>query len=265
MKNFYEIIPSKYLKKPSNPYYDKHNIELPFRMIVVAPSGSGKTNFLTNLIDIFKQKTDKIKKGTFKTIYIITSNKDEPLYNWIQDEYPEIKILEGIENTPKLDDFDKSENHLVIWDDLVLNKNQDKIEKYFMRARKLNVSVAYLSQSYFDTPKFIRKNSSYLVILDLGGNTRERTMILKDWATDLEKEQLTKIYLDATNKSLQPLIIKGGKCDENKKYRKDWLNYYNIKEFLKSNNIDVNTDKKNNNIDYKDGYEKLKKYITVKD
>lgn len=259
MKNFYEIIPKKYIKKPPNPNFDKHNIELPFRMIVVAPSGSGKTNFLINLLDVFSEG----KKGTFKSIYIVTSNKDEPLYNWITDEYPEIKVVEGIENTPKLDDFDKNENHLVVWDDLVLNKNQERIEKYFMRARKLNVSVAYLSQSYYATPKFIRKNSNYLVVLHLGGSAKERTMILKDWATNLEKDELNKIYHDATSKHLTPLIITGGKCDENKKYRKDWLDYYNIKEFLGSGLVnEVKEVKEEVKSDFTDGYNRLKKYMS---
>ena len=46
--NFYDVIPKKYLNDVENPNYDKHNIDIPFRMCVVAPSGSGKTNFIIN-------------------------------------------------------------------------------------------------------------------------------------------------------------------------------------------------------------------------
>lgn len=225
--NFYEVIPKKFLDDAPNPNYDIHNIELPFRMCVVAPSGSGKTNFLLNLIRVFSHG-----EGTFADINIITSNKDEPLYNWLAGENDRIKLIEGVMNTPKLDDFDKEYNHLVVWDDLVLSKNLDYVEKYYMRARKMNVSVIFLSQSYYDIPKFIRKNSSYLVILNLGGSKREQTAILNEWGTDLQKEDLKKIYNDATSEHMRPLIIKGGKVSRNEKYRKGWKDYYNLDEFL---------------------------------
>jgi hypothetical protein len=225
--NFYEVIPKKFLDDAPNPNYDIHNIELPFRMCVVAPSGSGKTNFLLNLIRVFSHG-----EGTFADINIITSNKDEPLYNWLAGENERIKLIEGVMNTPKLDDFDKEYNHLVVWDDLVLSKNLDYVEKYYMRARKMNVSVIFLSQSYYDIPKFIRKNSSYLVILNLGGSKREQTAILNEWGTDLQKEDLKKIYNDATSEHMRPLIIKGGKVSRNEKYRKGWKDYYNLDEFL---------------------------------
>lgn len=225
--NFYEVIPKKYLDEAENPNFHIHNIDLPFRMCIVAPSGSGKTNFLMNIIRVFSQG-----KGTFADITIVTSNKDEPLYNWLSGENDMIKIVEGISNTPKLDDFDKEFNHLVVWDDLVLSKQLDYVEKYYMRARKKNVSVIFLSQSYYDIPKFIRKNSNYLVILNLGGSKREQTAILNEWSTDLDKDELTAIYNDATSEHMRPLIIKGGKVKKNEKYRKGWLDYYNLDTFL---------------------------------
>lgn len=225
--NFYEHIPKKYLDTVENPNEHLHNIKLPFRMCVVAPSGTGKTNFLLNLIKVFSQG-----EGTFADISIITRNKDEPLYNYLSGEFEQIQIKEGMHNTPKLDDMDKKYNHLVVWDDLVLSKNLNNVEEYYMRARKKNCSVVFLSQSYYDIPKFIRKNSSYLVLLDLGGSKREQTAIMNEWSSDLTKEELKAIYNDAVSVPLRPLIITGGKVEKNKKYRKGWLEYYNIKEFL---------------------------------
>jgi hypothetical protein len=226
--NFYEVIPKKYLNKPDNPNFNIHNIETPFRMCVVAPSGSGKTNFLLNLIKVFSQG-----KGTFADIHICTANKDEPLYNWLTAENDQIKITEGINSTPKLDDMDKDYNHLVIWDDLVLSKDLSSVEKYYIRARKLHCSVIFLSQSYYDIPKIIRKNSSYLVIMNLGGSKRETTAILNEWGQDLDKDELNAIYKDCTSEHMRPLIIQGGKADKNKKYRKGWTDYYNLDQFLK--------------------------------
>jgi hypothetical protein len=90
-----------------------------------------------------------------------------------------------------------------------------------------------LSQSYYDIPKFIRKNSNYLALLDLGGSKREQTAIMNEWSSDLDKEELKAVYNDAVSVPLRPLIITGGKVARDKKYRKGWLEYYNLSTFLK--------------------------------
>jgi len=122
--NFYEVIPKKYIEETENPNEKFHNISIPFRMCVVAPSGSGKTNFLVNLLKVFSQG-----QGTFISIDIITANKDEPLYNYLSGEFDGIKISEGLQSTPKLDDMDKKYNHLVVWDDLVLSKDLKQVSE----------------------------------------------------------------------------------------------------------------------------------------
>lgn len=220
--NFYDIIPKKYLDDTENPNYELHNIDIPFRMCVVAPSGSGKTNFVLNLIRVFSHG-----KGTFTDITIITRNKDEPLYNWLVGQDDNIKVLEGIHNNPKLDDYDKKSNHLLIWDDLMLSKNLKDVAEYYIRARKKNVSLMFLAQAYSTIPQDIRKNSTYLVLFDLGGSKRNRDYILNEWSSELTKEQLREIYNDATGEKLHPLIIQGGKTEKNKKYRKGFTEFFN--------------------------------------
>lgn len=223
--NFYNVIPKKYLEEVDNPNEHLHGIKIPFRMCIVAPSGSGKTNFLLNLLKVFSTG-----KGTFVDISIITRNKDEPLYNYLVGEFDQIQVKEGMQATPKLDDMDKRYNHLVVWDDLVLSKDLKQVEEYYMRARKKNCSVIFLSQSYYDIPKFIRKNSSYLVLLDLGGSKRERNAVMSEWSTDLTQEELSGVYNDAVSEPLRPLIITGGKVAQDKKYRKGWLDYYSSED-----------------------------------
>ena len=185
-----------------------------------------------NIIKVFSEG-----KGTFADISIITRNKDEPLYNWLSVQNESITVKEGMTNNPKLDDFDKESNHLLIWDDLVLSKNLDSVCEYYIRARKKNVSLMFLSQSYADIPKIIRKNSDYLILFDLGGSTREQNFILREWSGDLDKEELQAIYSDAVSVHLRPLIIKGGKVARDKKYRRGFLEYYNVDEFLNQSGI----------------------------
>lgn len=223
--NMYERIPAHLLDNVDNPNFHLHQLKLPFRMCIVAPSGSGKTNFLINLIHLFSQGA----KGTFATIHIITRNADEPLYKWIKTVTDRIVIKEGLSHTPKLDDFDKDYNHLVVWDDLVLNKDLTSVEQYYIRARKLNVSVIFISQSYFRIPKIIRNNCSYMILLKLSGN-REVNLILSEFGLGVSKEQLINIYEFATDEKFSPLVI-DMESDPHSRFRKGLLQILDINNF----------------------------------
>lgn len=214
--NMYEKIPKELLDKVDNPNFHLHNLKLPMRMCVVAPSGSGKTNFLVNLLHLFSSGD-----GTFQTIHIITRNKDEVLYCWIVSKCPSIIISEGLNTTPKLDDFDKDYNHLVVWDDLVLSKDLSTVENYFLRARKLNCSCIFISQSYFKIPKMIRNNCSYMVLLKLSGQ-REINIILSEFSLGVKKDELIDIYKFATAEKFSPLVI-DLEADSSKRFRKGLL------------------------------------------
>lgn len=222
IQNFYEKIPDDMLDKADNPNFDLHHIKLPFRMVIVAPSGSGKTNFLANLIYMFSQG----KAGTFADITIITRNKDEPIYNYLDKETDgAIAIREGIENLPPLDKMDKKVNHLVCFDDLQLLKNQEGIMNYYIRARKKNCSVCYLAQNFFVIPKPIRGNCSYFAILRLSGD-RDCKLILKEMGLGLTKEQMLAMYDYATSEKFHPLLVDMEEPNKEKKYRKgisEWI------------------------------------------
>jgi hypothetical protein len=224
--NWYEKIPKEMLDTADNPNFHIHHLKLPFRMCVVAPSGSGKTNFLVNLIHLFSQGS----KGTFADITIITRNKDEPLYNFLVSKCEQIQVKEGIHNLPQLDKMDKKVNHLVCFDDLVLAKDQSAIENYYIRARKLNCSVIYLSQSYFRIPKVIRNNCSYMVILKLSGN-REVNLILSEFGLGVSREQLLGMYEFATREKFSPLLIDLEE-DPYKRFRKGFSEILDPAQFI---------------------------------
>ena len=214
--NMYEKIPKEFLDKVDNPNFHLHQLKIPFRMCIVAPSGSGKTNFLINLLRLFS-----CGKGTFSTITIITKNADEPLYKWVQSVCDQIVIKEGLSYTPPLDKFDKDKNHIVIWDDLVLSKDLSMVENYYIRARKLNVSVVFISQSYYRIPKIIRNNCSYMVLLKLSGE-REVNMILKEFGLGVTKEELIEIYEYSTKEKFSPLLIDMEESPD-KRFRRGFL------------------------------------------
>ena len=223
IENMYEKIPKEFLDKVDNPNFNLHKLKIPFRMCIVAPSGSGKTNLLINILKMFSAG-----RGTFSTIHIITRNADEPLYKWLKTLSDQIIIKEGLQNTPKLDDFDKNKNHLVVWDDLVLSKDLTSVENYYIRCRKLNTSVIFISQSYFKIPKIIRNNCSYLVLLKLSGQ-REINIILSEFGLGVSKEQLLKIYEYATREKMMPLLI-DNEANKDNRFRKGFTEIIKIND-----------------------------------
>jgi len=224
MENFYkkkEV--QKYCTKTENPNYELHHFETPFRALVVAPSGSGKSNFITNLISLFCKG-----KGTFDNIYIFCKCKDEPLYKYLADKSKgTIEVHEDLKDLPAINDLNQCKQTLIIFDDFVTSiKQHSTIQEYFIRGRKRNCSIMYLSQSYYGTPKLIRQNINYLVILKLGG-TRDINSILRECSIGLTKDELLYMYKEATKNKFDVFIINLDKSG-NDRYRNNFKNYFNL-------------------------------------
>jgi hypothetical protein len=140
-------------------------------------------------------------------------------------------IKEGLHNLPQLDKMDKQVNNLVVLDDLQNEKDLSVVENFYIRCRKFNCSIFFLSQNYFRVPKIIRNNCSYLCILKLSGD-REVGMILKENGVGLTKEQLVNMYKYATSEKFSPLLIDIEEPDMTKKYRKGMYQFLNPSDFL---------------------------------
>ena len=224
MKIFYnDKNVKKYVIKTENPNYDMHHFDTPFRSLVVAPSGSGKSNFITNLKSLFCKG-----KGTYDSIFIFCKSRDEPLYQFLGDKSKGlIEVYETLEKLPALNDIKTSEQTLIIFDDFITDiKKFPIISEYFIRGRKRGCSLMFLSQSYFNTPKVIRQNVSYCIILKLGG-TRDINSILRECSVGISKDELLYMYDKATKKKFDVLIINLEKSG-NKRYRHNFLDYFEV-------------------------------------
>jgi hypothetical protein len=224
--DWYKKIPKKFLLNTYNPHYDTHHIKLPFRMIIAGNSGSGKTQTLLNLLYNMPD--------TFEKIFITTKDKNEPLYNYLEDKLGEkgLTIKEGISELPDLDSLDKEQNNLIILDDLVNEplKQQRPIADYFIRCRKKNCSIIYISQSFYAVPKMIRDNISYLIIKQVS-SMKNLTMICRECSLGIDKAQLKKIYDDATQ-SKQDFLLIDLEGDKDERFRKNLTEIYEIEDIF---------------------------------
>ena len=56
--------------------------------------------------------------------------------------------------------------------DIMTNKKfQAIIKELFIRCRKLNISLVFITQSYFSVPKDVRLNSAHYLIMKINNKT----------------------------------------------------------------------------------------------
>ena len=87
---------------------------------------------------------------------------------------------------------------LIVFDDMIAdieyNKNFKRITKeLFYRARKINVSIVFITQSYFRVLKDARLNSMYYIIMKIN-NKKELKRIAEEKSGHLDYKDFLEIY-----------------------------------------------------------------------
>ena len=197
MLNLDNIVSNK--KKNSS-----ENNDWPFRMLVIGPSGSGKTNTLLHLINNF-HPIDKI--------YLYAKDADEKKYQYLinKREQAGIKNLNDphacIEYSNDMNDvledinsYNKTRDKkvLILFDDMIADimrseKFKAIVKKLFIRSRKLNISIVFITQSYFRTPKDAILNSTHYILMKIG-NKKELKSIAEENSGHLDFKDFLKIY-----------------------------------------------------------------------
>ena len=82
--------------------------------------------------------------------------------------------------------------------DIITNKkSQAIIKELFIRCRKLNISLVFITQSYFSVPKDVRLNSTHYLIMKID-NKRELQNIALNHSADIDYQDFKKIYSECT-------------------------------------------------------------------
>ena len=67
----------------------------------------------------------------------------------------------------------------------------------FIRCRKINISLVFITQSYFSVPKDVRLNSTHYLIMKIN-NKRELQNIAINHSADTDYKDFMKIYRECT-------------------------------------------------------------------
>ena len=105
-----------------------------------------------------------------------------------------------------IDDYNSSRkrNILIVFDDMIAdimsNKFQAIIKELFIRCRKLNISLVFITQSYFFVPKDVRLNSTHYLILKIN-NKKELQNIAINHSADIDYNDFVKICKECTKET----------------------------------------------------------------
>jgi hypothetical protein len=105
-----------------------------------------------------------------------------------------------------VDDLYKEYQNLIIFDDFVTESDQHLIIDLFIRSRKKNCSLIYLTQSYFCTPKDIRLQCNYFILYNIS-NERELSEIQRDHCLDIDKKTFKEYFNKATSEPYSFFLI----------------------------------------------------------
>ena len=94
----------------------------------------------------------------------------------------------------------------MIADIMTNRKFQSTIKELFIRCRKLNISLAFITQSYFSVPKDVRLNSTHYLIMRIN-NRKELQNIAINHSADIDYKDFIKIYRECTKEPYNFLTI----------------------------------------------------------
>ena len=211
-----------------------HIPDHPYRILVVCGSGSGKTNALLNLIN---------NQPDIDKIYLYSRDPYEAKYKYLIDKREKVGL--GHFKDPKAfmkysndmeDVYKNIENYnpgrkrkiLIVFDDMTADIINNKklnpvVTELFIRGRKLNISIVFITQSYFKVPKDVRLNSTHFSIMKIP-NKRELQQINLNHSSDIDFNDFINIYKKCTaepysflvNDTILPL-------DDSLRFRKNLL------------------------------------------
>ena len=180
----------------------------PYRILIIGGIGSGKTNVLLNLIEN-QPDIDKIylyAKDWYKAKYQYLINKRESVgVNHFNDPKAFIEYSNKMRDVYKNINCynpDKENKILIVFDDMIadmihIKKLDSIVTELFIRGKKLNISLVFITQSYFKVPKDVRLNTTHFFIAEIP-HKKELQQIAVNHSSDISTKDFTNIYRKCT-------------------------------------------------------------------
>ena len=135
-----------------------------------------------------------------------------------------IDVFENIDNYNPL----RKPKVLIVFDDMIADimtnkKFQQILEELFTRSRKINISLVFISKSYFFVPKNVRLNCMHYYIMKIS-NQIELSNIAQNHTSDIVYKDFLKMYCNYTKKTFDFFTIENTLPSDNSlKYHQNLL------------------------------------------
>ena len=120
------------------------------------------------------------------------------------------QIIDGVYEN--LEDYNptKKKRVLIVIDNMIVDMESNKklsprITELFLRGRKRNIALVFISQSYFKVPKTITLNVTHYFIMKISSK-REFQQIASDYLSDIDLKDFMKLYKEYTKKPYSILV-----------------------------------------------------------
>lgn len=204
-----------------NPHYARHGILLNKHQLVCGATGTGKTNYICNLLSQMD--------NTFGQICIFTKDVKEPIYQCIKDQLKDKCILETLSKIPYLLDVKGGCEKLFVFDDFLSEGNNTmlKLIDYATLGRKHNITCCFLAQSFYAVPKPVRQNCTYIVLLSMC-DKRNLDLIVSTLGIHVDAKLTKQAINNACKFKMNICIIDLLNTDLNRKIRRNFGDYYTL-------------------------------------
>ena len=105
----------------------------------------------------------------------------------------------------------KKRKILIVFDDMIADMLSNKklnpiVTELFIRGRKLNISLVFITQSYFAVPKDIRLSVTHYFIIKIP-NKQELKQIASQNSSDIDFQNFLNLHKKCTEKPYSFLVI----------------------------------------------------------
>ena len=214
MINFDDVVKENI--KKHNPKWSQ-TPDHPYRILIIWGSGSGKKNQLLNLTN-HKSDIDKIylyAKDPYEAKYqFLIKKREDAGTKHFNDSKAFIEYLNKMFDIHKnIKDYNpnKKRKILIVFDDMIADMLSNKklnpiVTELFIRGRKLNISLVFITQSYFAVPKDIRLSVTHYFIIKIP-NKQELKQIASQNSSDIDFQNFLNLHKKCTEKPYSFLVI----------------------------------------------------------
>ena len=234
--------------------------------LIIGPSSCGKTNWVRhaliqpeeqwldyNRLYIFGKSLHQIEYQIIKKAFELNLSKsdihllfknqheihkpDVDVFNVMREMAAELQVagttpevealfFDESADVPDPSKLDKQKNNLMIFDDLMMETNQNMCESYYTRGRHNNCDCFYLSQNYVELPKRSIRDNCNFIILFPQDDVNLRTIWSACASRHMDLKEFTKFCNDVWDKDYNFVTIDKTRHASDGRYRTGIKDFY---------------------------------------